>query len=114
LPAVQALVRWDPAGYAARELADRSELGFPPAVRMAALTGAPEAVSDLLGRASLPAAAEVIGPVAAGTDSERTLIRVPRPLGTELATALKLAASARSLRRSGSAVKLELDPFEVL
>ena len=40
IPAVQALVRWDAAGHAARELAERAELGFPPAVRMAALTGA--------------------------------------------------------------------------
>ena len=39
LPAVQALVRWDPVGFAERELAERAELGFPPAVRMAAVTG---------------------------------------------------------------------------
>src|SRR5207244_11629525 len=39
LPPVQALIRWDPATHADRELADRAELRFPPAVRMAALTG---------------------------------------------------------------------------
>src|SRR3984957_7374935 len=48
LPAVQALIRWDPAGFAARELAYRAELGFPPAVRMAAVTGEPAAVATLL------------------------------------------------------------------
>ena len=37
LPPVQALVRWDPAGHATAELAARTEVGFPPAVRMAAI-----------------------------------------------------------------------------
>ena len=40
LPVVQALIRWDPVGAASRELAERTELNFPPATRMAALTGA--------------------------------------------------------------------------
>ena len=40
LPTVQALVRWDPAWHAAAELAARAEVGFPPAVRMAAVEGA--------------------------------------------------------------------------
>jgi len=40
-PVVQALVRWDPAGLAARELADRRALGFPPVTRIAALSASP-------------------------------------------------------------------------
>ena len=48
--AVQALVRWDPVTHAERELAERRELRFPPAVRMAALSGPPEAVRELLRR----------------------------------------------------------------
>ena len=40
LPPVQALVRWDPAWHAGRELAARREVGFPPAVRMASVEGA--------------------------------------------------------------------------
>ncbi|GAA1411385.1 putative primosomal protein N' [Glutamicibacter uratoxydans] len=35
-----ALVRWDPAGFAERELADRREIGLPPAVRSAVISGA--------------------------------------------------------------------------
>ena len=38
LPAVQALIRWDPVTFSERELAERTELGFPPAVRMASVT----------------------------------------------------------------------------
>jgi primosomal protein N' (replication factor Y) (superfamily II helicase) len=112
-PAVQALVRWDPAGAAARELADRVELGFAPATRMAALTGVPAAVEDLLSAAVLPDGAEVIGPAPTGNDTERMLIRVPRALGAELATALKAAASGRSSRKAADPVKIVLDPLEL-
>ena len=39
IPAVEALVRWDPAWLAGRELDDRTELGLPPAVTLAQLVG---------------------------------------------------------------------------
>ena len=39
-PVEQALVRWDPAWFARRELEERSQTGLPPAVRTAAVTGA--------------------------------------------------------------------------
>ncbi|WP_427131407.1 primosomal protein N' [Pseudarthrobacter sp. S9] len=41
---VGALLRWDPAGYARRELALRQELHLPPAVRIASVTGGRTAV----------------------------------------------------------------------
>ncbi|WP_410050033.1 primosomal protein N' [Actinomadura sp. CNU-125] len=50
LPPVQALVRWDPVTFAERELAERREAGFPPAVRMASLTGTPAAIRRPAGR----------------------------------------------------------------
>jgi primosomal protein N' (replication factor Y) (superfamily II helicase) len=121
LPAVQALVRWDPAGFAERELADRAELGFPPAVRMAAITGLPAAVAEFVGSAGLPARAEVLGPVPAepnGADhrpepAERALIRIPRADGRALARALHAAQAARSARKDGGTVRVQLDPAEV-
>ena len=121
LPAVQALVRWDPAGFAERELAERAELGFPPAVRMAAITGLPAAVAEFVGSAGLPARAEVLGPVPAepnGADhrpepAERALIRIPRADGRALARALHAAQAARSARKDGGAVRVQLDPAEV-
>ena len=39
-PVEQALVRWDPAWFARRELEERAQTGLPPAVRTAAVTGA--------------------------------------------------------------------------
>jgi len=115
-PAVQALVRWDPGGAAARELAERGELGFPPVTRMAALTGPAAAVAELLGLAELPAGTETLGAVRAGTADddtvERTLLRAPRQVGAQLATALKNAAATRSARKSPDAVRVTLDPMQ--
>jgi primosomal protein N' (replication factor Y) len=114
IPAVQSLVRWDPTGSAARELAERAELSFPPAVRMASLTGPAAAVADLIKGAELPPDADIIGPVPMGTDGERVLIRVPRAQGAALAAALKLSASGRSARKAADPVKLVLDAHDLL
>jgi primosomal protein N' (replication factor Y) len=117
LPAVQALIRWDPVGFSERELAERAELGFPPAVRMAAVTGASDAVADFLAAAAadLPPQAEVLGPVPADDqdgDQERALIRVGRQDGLALARALHAAQATRSARKEGP-VRVQLDPAEV-
>lgn len=78
---VQALVRWDPAGHADLELAERAQLGFPPVSRMASVTGTPGAVADLLGLTRLPEEADLLGPVplppVRGQEQERALLRVP-------------------------------------
>ncbi len=71
LSAVQALIRWDPVTYARRELAERAELGFPPAVRMASVTGSAAAVRQFLRDTELPDGAEILGPVPAGRRPER-------------------------------------------
>jgi primosomal protein N' (replication factor Y) len=113
VPAVQALIRWDAPGFAARELADRQELGFPPGVRVASVAGPPAAVEEILTAAGLPQPHEVIGPVPAGAGLQRALIRVPRAHGAALATALKAAAASRSARKSADPVKIMLDPLEL-
>jgi primosomal protein N' (replication factor Y) (superfamily II helicase) len=133
LPPVQALVRWDPVTHAERELAERGELRFPPAVRLAALTGAEDAVCEVAGAADLPAGAEVLGPVPvtdgaavrpepgpAGPDGPgpdrtvRVLIRAARPDGTALAAALRAAQAVRSARKDARVVRLQLDPAELI
>jgi primosomal protein N' (replication factor Y) len=113
IAAVQALVRWDPAGLARRELTERAALGFPPAVRMAAIDGTPPAVAELLEVATLPAGAEVLGPVARG-EGERALVRVDRERGLDLARALHAALAVRSARKATESVRVELDPLELV
>jgi primosomal protein N' (replication factor Y) len=107
---VQALVRWDPFGAAARELTDRTELGFPPAVRMAALDGPAGAIAHLLEHAVLPSGTERLGPVALDPDTQRLLLRVPRAAGADLAAALHAATGVRSARKEPGPVRVQIDP----
>jgi primosomal protein N' (replication factor Y) (superfamily II helicase) len=110
LATVQALIRWDPAGHACAELSARTELGFPPAVRMAALDGTPDTLAGL----EVPAGAEVLGPVPVPGEPEgeweRLLIRVPRSQGLVLATALAALQAGRSARKLPAPLRIELDP----
>lgn len=119
-PVVQALVRWDPAGHAASELASRAEVGFPPAVRMAAVEGSAAALDEVLGQ--LPAEVEVLGPVeiepvpgpgAPPEPRERALLRVPRTDGRALAATLHAAQAARTARKAADPVRVRLDPVEI-
>src|SRR6185437_15028298 len=119
--AVQALIRWDAATHADRELAERAQLRFPPTVRMAALSGPAEAVSDLLSAVSLPAESEILGPVdvpSADADQAlrtvRYLVRAPSSAGTALAVALRAGLADRSARKEAGTVRLQLDPAELI
>jgi primosomal protein N' (replication factor Y) len=128
LAPVQALLRWDPAWFVARESDDRAALGFPPVTRMATVDGPTEVLGAFLAAARLPAAAEVLGPVplpvpprrAATTDEggpdgprERLLLRVPRKQGGELANALRAARGVLDARRAGAGLRVQLDPATV-
>jgi primosomal protein N' (replication factor Y) len=135
-PVVQALIRWDPATFADRELAEREELRFPPAVRMASVTGPRGALDAVLTLAKLPDDAEVLGPLpelggpaarsfAAGPgrnsdagepdpEAVRYLVRVPRSEGTELALALRGAQAVRTAAKEPGPVRVQLDPAALI
>lgn len=120
--AAQALVRWDHADYAHRDLLERTDLHLPPAWRTARLDGPREAVEALLSQGE-EAGFETLGPVAApvsGSDEHsfplapggqdvRALIRAPVERGRELAAALRVRQRERSARRE-EPVRIELDP----
>ncbi|MCW2880499.1 MAG: Primosomal protein [Sphaerisporangium sp.] len=120
VPAVQALIRWDPVTHAERELAERAALGFPPAVRMATLTGTSGGVREMAADLRLPEGAQVLGPVpvetrrAAGEAEERLMIRVPRGAGGALARALKGAVGVRSARKAPDLVRVCMDPIDLI
>lgn len=59
---VGALVRWDPAGAALRELELRRGLFLPPAVRYAALTGSAAGITAFLEQLDLPPGVRTVGP----------------------------------------------------
>ena len=111
---VQALVRWDPSWHAARELADRTTLGFPPASRMAAVEGTADAVAELFGVVHLPSDAQVLGPVPLDDQRVRALVRTPLSAGSALAAALKQGQAVRSARKAPDPVRVDVDPHPLI
>lgn len=127
--AVGALLRWDPAGYAQRELALRAELQLPPAVRIASLTGARNAVDHFSGAvtAQLEAAGITLrtaGPapvVPSGQPSPRRQGEDVRMLvffgygqAQTVTAVLRGTRAATAAKRSTEPVQVRLDGVDVL
>jgi primosomal protein N' (replication factor Y) (superfamily II helicase) len=112
VPGLQALVRWDSGGFAAREAAERATAHLPPASRLATITGDPGAVDDALTLLALPDAAEALGPVPVGDDEARVVLRVPRAQGAALSQALLELQRVRSARKL-DAVRVQVDPVSL-
>ena len=124
-PALQALVRWDPAGFAEREADERRSAHLPPASRIALLSGAPEAVESAVAALRLPPGTELLGPVPVSERAEpapaepvlqdadppvRVVVRVPRRWGPELSRSLVELQGIRSARKLPS-VRVQVDPY---
>lgn len=112
---IQALIRLDPAGAAARELADRRDAHLPPASRFAFIEGRTSALDELLAAARLGDWARVLGPVelppnALGDVDSRLTISADLAHGRELAEALRQAAGVRSARKDAGPLRIRLDP----
>ncbi|MCY0903759.1 primosomal protein N' [Arthrobacter sp. H14-L1] len=127
---VGALVRWDPAGYAERELTLRQELGLPPASRIASITGPEGAVKAFIGQLDASADVRVIGPapVAPGVqgprsggrkdgDEEaeyRTLLFFSYALAPRITASLRALKAANAAKRSGTPVQVRCDGLDVV
>jgi primosomal protein N' (replication factor Y) (superfamily II helicase) len=112
LPPVEALVRWDPAWFADRELAERRELALPPTVAMAALSGDRRAVEAALRQAALGSEVEQLGPLSGEEDTVRVLLRVPLAKAPELSAALRAMKAVRSARKEVTSVQVRVDPAD--
>jgi len=134
LPLVEALVRWDPVWFAARELSERVELSLPPAVRMAQLVGPRVAVQRAVEVAGLADSVEQLGPLpwvpvgtvagwpaagASGGDAGsapkiQLLLRVALNDGPALTAALTRMKAVRSARKEREQVSVRVDPMDGL
>lgn len=126
--AVGALLRWDPAGYAGRELELRMELQLPPAVRIASVTGPRSAVvhftaavehqlasSGVTLRTAGPAPVVLVGPAAAQQgDDVRTLLFFPYGQAGTVTRTLRTTKAAAAAKRSEEPVQVRLDGVDVL
>ncbi len=118
-PGLQALLRWDPAGLARREIDERQSAHLPPASRVATITGGPDDLEQAVAALRLPAGAEVLGPVpveapreALAEEAVRYVVRVPRSSGAALSSALGDLQAQRSTRKLPH-VRIEVDPAEL-
>jgi primosomal protein N' (replication factor Y) (superfamily II helicase) len=85
-----ALATWRQADYARHELLDRKALRFPPAVRVATVTGAATSVADAV--AILPTRpGDTLGPVELADGSVRSIVRFDYASGAEVAAGLRAA-----------------------
>jgi primosomal protein N' (replication factor Y) (superfamily II helicase) len=117
--ALQALVRTDPAGFARRELVDRAEAGFPPAVRMVRVEGGAVALAEFDELIRLPSDVDRLGPVetdeppATGEPVYRITLRAPRAAGPALVRAVQEVLAIRSARKSDGALRVVVDPVNL-
>ena len=127
--AVGALLRWDPPGYARRELSLRTELQLPPAVRIASVTGPRAAVEHFTAAASAhlqpagislrtagPAPVLLSGPPSSRRVGEdvRTLLFFPYAQAAAVTRVLRATRAATAAKRSAEPVQLRLDGVDVL
>lgn len=103
-PVARALATWNQAGYARAELAARAPLLMPPTVRVASVTGTPQAVERAVAevRAAVPElpAAAILGPVRMEDDpaTMRALVRFEYGEGRQVTETLRAAVVADALR----------------
>lgn len=118
-----ALVRWDPAGFAARELAERSELRLPPAVRSVGITGPRASVERMLQVlmdrvadlgpqvTAIPAA-----PVSEDPEEEdyRAIVFMAYAAAPRVTTELRAVRASFSAARSLGPVQIRCDAVDLL
>jgi primosomal protein N' (replication factor Y) len=121
--ALQAMVRVDPGGFAARELEDRTAAHFPPAVTLITIEGPPEALAEFVALIQPPLHTEILGPVepdiqrAPADDTrgpvQRVTMRAPLSDGAKLVRATKEAAAIRSARKSSGSLRMRVNPVDL-
>ncbi len=117
---LQALVRLDPVGHAERELRERSEAHFPPAVKLITVDGRAEALAEFSDLLAAPEPTERLGPVELGSGPspaelpvQRLTLRAPLTVGAGLVAAAKAVAATRSAKKADGALRIQVDPVRI-
>ena len=113
---VQALLRLDPAGFAAAELAERRAAGFPPAAKLVAIEGSAAALNEILGALAPAPDVIVAGPFAVPgapeTADGRVTLRFDPRLAAGLLGGLREVLSVRAAKKQ-EAVRVRVDPIVI-
>jgi len=132
-PLAQALALWQQHSYASAQLQDRRTLGFPPALRVASVTGKPAAVQGALDALRLAPIRDVLGPAPLPAEGPRSLddglvraiVRFDYAHGEAVATALRgvivrqatggrRPPAGRKRGRPAPTLRVKLDDPEIL
>ncbi|QNE46874.1 primosomal protein N' [Glaciihabitans sp. INWT7] len=112
-----ALATWRRADYLRSELADRRTLRFPPAVRVATVTGTPETVQAAVGAIQGIDRVDVLGPVETADGGVRAIVRFDYGEGAAVASGLRAevirAATSRRKRAGGATGRVALPTLRV-
>lgn len=124
--AAQKLIRWDPAGAAARELSQRREVRFPPSVTLAAIDGTLAALeqleavwerpenTELLGPVELPAGIRPPAGMEPGQTPWRMIVRAAdNESETSLGASLRVAQAVRGTHRHSEPLRIVIDPVRI-
>ncbi|GGE88627.1 primosomal protein N' [Mycetocola zhadangensis] len=119
-----ALATWNQPAFASAELADRRVLRFPPAVRVASVTGEDAAVRDAVEAVTALVPADVLGPVPT-EDGVRTILRLDfgkapaaarelRAAVVKNATKRRKPPAGKAVYRQAPTLKVRFDDPEIL
>jgi primosomal protein N' (replication factor Y) len=98
-PLAQAFAAWNQSTFAARELADRRALGFPPAVRTVSVTGPADAAAAAVAALPEGAVRDVLGPIAVDDGGVRSIVRFDYRHGADVARELRAAVVRNATAR---------------
>ena len=112
-----ALATWQRSDYVRSELTDRRTLRFPPAVRVATVTGTPETVQAAVNAIRAIDHVDVLGPVETAEGGVRAIVRFDYGEGAAVASGLRAelirAATSRRTRAGGSSGRVALPTLRV-
>ncbi len=120
---LQALVRIDPGGFAARELEERVAARFPPAVTLITVEGPSDALGEFVSLIQPPPHTDQLGPVEFDMQRppadgglgpiQRLTMRAPLSDGAKLVRAAKEAAAIRTARKSSGSLRIRVNPADL-
>jgi primosomal protein N' (replication factor Y) len=112
-----ALATWRRSDYVRSELADRRTLRFPPAVRVATVTGTAETVQAAVDSMHGIDRVDVLGPVETADGGVRAIVRFDYGEGASVASALRAevirSANSRRTRAGGANGRVPLPTLRV-
>jgi len=112
-----ALATWQRSEYVRSELTDRRALRFPPAVRVATVTGTVERVQAAVSAIRAIDHVDVLGPVEAADGGVRAIVRFDYGEGAAVASGLRAevirAATSRRTRAGGASGGVALPTLRV-